>query len=72
MEKNQWDFLKQIGKLLSIGIILVSATFIGLFIGLFLDKIFKTKPIFTIIFLIFGIIAGFKEIIRMTLKEINK
>ena len=46
----------------SLGINLVVSTFIGLGIGLFLDRIFKTAPLFTIVFLLLGIIAGFYTI----------
>jgi ATP synthase protein I len=38
------------------------ATFIGLFIGLYMDKLFDTSPWLMIIFLIFGIAAGFKNL----------
>ncbi|MEK7802973.1 MAG: AtpZ/AtpI family protein [Deltaproteobacteria bacterium] len=41
---------------------MVVATFVGLYIGVYLDSIFSTKPWFTIIFLIIGIAAGFRNI----------
>lgn len=44
------------------GISMVLSTFIGLFAGIYLDKYFDTKPWLTIIFLLFGIAAGFKNI----------
>ncbi|MBI5903135.1 MAG: AtpZ/AtpI family protein, partial [Deltaproteobacteria bacterium] len=47
--------LKGLATLASMGITLVVATFIGLAIGIYLDKKFSTKPWLTIIFLIFGI-----------------
>lgn len=54
--------LKALGMLASMGIAMVVSTFIGLFIGIYLDKYFSTKPWFTIIFLLFGIAAGFRNI----------
>lgn len=54
--------LKGLATLASLGITLVVATFIGLAIGIYLDKKFSTKPWLTIIFLILGIAAGFKNI----------
>ena len=47
-----------------IGIEMVVSTFIGLAIGLYLDKKFETAPWLTIVFLIIGIIAGFRNIFR--------
>lgn len=54
-----------------VGINLVAATFIGLVIGYYLDKWLGTKPWLTIIFLIFGIITGFRELFRMA-KSVSK
>jgi ATP synthase protein I len=38
------------------------AIFIGYYAGVYLDEYFGTKPYLTMIFLILGIIAGFKNI----------
>lgn len=54
--------LQRLAGVSSIGISLVGTTFGGLIIGIYLDKAFSTKPWFTIIFLIIGIIAGFRNI----------
>ncbi len=51
-----------LSMLASMGITLVAATFIGLIIGIYLDRYFSTHPWLTIIFLIFGIAAGFRNI----------
>lgn len=53
---------KGLAMLSSMGIAMVVSTFIGLLIGIYLDKLFSTKPWLTIIFLFFGIAAGFKNI----------
>jgi len=55
---------KQIGNLASLGISLVAATAIGLAIGYQLDKWLKTSPWLTILFLLFGIAAGFVNLFR--------
>ncbi len=67
-DKEKNNKLKSYSNLLelsSIGLNLVVSIFIGLFIGLFFDKIFKTKPLLTIVFLLMGIIAGFVNIFRI-------
>lgn len=46
----------------SLGIAMVAAILIGLFIGYQLDKWLDTSPWFTLIFLLFGIISGFRNI----------
>lgn len=62
------DFLKA----WSVGLNLVFSTFIGLAIGYFLDKLFKvTFPWLTIVFLILGIISGFRDLLRMAKRQDN-
>jgi F0F1-type ATP synthase assembly protein I len=63
MDKDQRDLLRNFGELGSLGFTLVLSTFCGLGLGLFLDKITKLKPLFTISCLLFGIISGFVWII---------
>lgn len=53
----------------SVGIHLVISTFVGLAIGYGLDKLFSTSPYLTFIFLILGIIAGFRELMRVARKQ---
>lgn len=51
-----------LATLASLGTTMVAATFIGLAIGIYLDGYFSTKPWLTIIFLVLGIAAGFRNI----------
>jgi len=48
---------------------LVAATFVGFAIGYGLDTLFGSSPYLTIIFLILGIIAGFRELFRFAKKS---
>lgn len=61
--------IKQIIEASSVGIHLVVSTFVGLAIGYGLDKLFGTSPYLTFIFLIIGIIAGFRELFRVAKKQ---
>jgi len=45
-----------------IGLNLVSATFIGLAIGYWLDRWLGTSPWLLLVFLVLGIVAGFKNV----------
>jgi ATP synthase protein I len=62
MVEEDKGLLKRLVWLSSMGISMVVATFIGLYIGVYLDNVFSTRPWFTIIFLIIGIAAGFRNI----------
>lgn len=65
---NEPGLFKNLAMLSSIGIAFVAATFIGLAIGVYLDRYFGTSPWLTIIFLVFGIAAGFKNAYDMIIK----
>jgi ATP synthase protein I len=62
MEEKDRKLIRMLGVLSTVGITLVAATVIGLFIGLKLDKVFGTSPWLTALFLIFGLIAGFRNL----------
>ena len=55
----------------SLGFSVALSIFIGLAVGVYLDRRFETSPWCTLIFLVLGIIAGFRNIaiaIRKTRK----
>jgi ATP synthase protein I len=84
MKKELREFFREFAKVgayaTQIGLVLVVSTFIGLTVGYYLDKWLKLKwpfPHFLLIlFLIFGIIAGFRSIYiimrRIEREEIKK
>jgi ATP synthase protein I len=53
----------------SIGIAMVLMIFGSLYVGNWLDRKFGTLPYFTIIFLIIGIVAGFKNIYSVIMRN---
>ncbi len=57
---NQWQ---QLGKYLGLAFLLPLCTLIGYVIGYLLDKAFGTHFL-TLPFIVFGIIAGFLELLR--------
>ena len=66
------EFFRFLGIASTVGINLVISTFIGFAIGYFLlDRFLNTFPWFTIIFLILGIAAGFKYLIKIARKMGN-
>lgn len=64
MDKDTGKTLRELGYFASLGMSVAFAVFIGLGIGLWLDKKFGTEPWLMFIFLLFGIAAGFTNIIR--------
>ena len=52
----------------TVGLHMVASTFVGYLIGSYLDKWLGTPPWFTIIFLLLGIAAGFRELARLAKK----
>ena len=53
----------------SVGINLVASTFVGLAMGYGLDKLFGTSPYLMVIFLVFGIVAGFRNLLKIAKKQ---
>ncbi len=51
---------------------MVAATFIGLAMGYYLDRWLGTSPWLTLIFLLFGIVAGFRNIFVLTQRELRR
>lgn len=62
--KRKIPYLDIMGDVGSIGLHLVGSTFIGLAMGHYLDKWLGTKPWLTMIFLILGIVSGFRHVFR--------
>ena len=63
--------MEVLGMAGTIGLQLVTATFIGLAMGYFLDKWLGTSPWCLIIFLLLGIVAGFRDV-YLEVKRIQK
>ncbi len=62
MKKETKRNIKELAYYSSIGLSVALSIFIGLAIGVYLDKRFETTPVLTLIFLGFGIIAGYRNI----------
>jgi ATP synthase protein I len=63
VQEETRKYIKLLALVSTMGISMALAIVIGIFIGIYLDRWFKTKyPWFFLIFLILGIIAGFRNI----------
>jgi len=64
MPEDRPSVLRELARLSSIGVTLVASTAIGLAIGYWLDRWFRTTPWLTLTFALFGIAAGFLNLFR--------
>ncbi len=63
MQRETTRAIRQLAYFASIGLSVSLSVFIGLGIGVYLDrKVFHTTPWLTIIFMIMGIVAGYRNI----------
>ncbi len=67
-KSSKKEAVRLLGVASTVGINFVVSTFIGLAIGYGLDRLFGTSPYLTVIFLILGIIAGFKYFFKIALR----
>ncbi len=72
LSEDKKELLKILGNVSSMGISVAVAIAIGVAMGLQLDKWLNTAPWFFFIFLLFGIIAGFRNVYRVSSKEIHR
>jgi ATP synthase protein I len=71
MNKETKRSLRELAYYSSLGLSVSLSIFIGLAVGIYLDRRFEISPWCTLIFLVLGIIAGFRNIaivIRKTRK----
>ncbi len=71
MKKENKGYIKDLAYYSTLGLQVAFAIIIGFFLGKFLDSKFGTSPWLTYIFLVFGIIAGFKNI-GIAIKRVEK
>jgi ATP synthase protein I len=72
MAEDKRQLFRTLGFLSSAGISLVVATFIGLAMGYYLDKWLGTSPWLTLLFLLLGIIAGFRNVYVLSSRELKR
>lgn len=66
---KKYNFGYYLGLVTQLGLTVIFSILIGLFIGIFLDKFFKTKGIFLVLFLAIGITGGFYNSYKQILKR---
>lgn len=72
MSSTRKELMKMLGDFSTIGLTLACSIFIGVGFGYYLDnKVFdgRTSPWFTLIFLGFGIAAGFRNLFQLAKRK---
>lgn len=72
MAEDKRQLFKSLGFLSSVGISLVASILIGLAMGYYLDQWLDTRPMFTLIMLLIGIISGFRNVYILTTRELRR
>jgi len=58
-----------LGLVTQVGLSIIFSILIGFLIGLFLDRFFKTRGIFLVLFLIIGVAGGFYNAYKQILRK---
>lgn len=72
MAEDRRELYKSLGFLSSVGICMVASILIGMAMGYYLDQWLGTAPWMLLIFLGFGIVAGFRNIFILTKRELKR
>lgn len=70
MKKRTWT--RGITLVTQLGIVMVTPILICTFVGVFLDGVTHKEPLFTIIFLLLGTAAAFRNLFYHTSKQAKK
>ncbi|SLM30128.1 AtpI2 [Desulfamplus magnetovallimortis] len=71
MAKKKFSTVRELAYYSSLGLTVALSIFIGLFLGVWLDGVFDTKPVLTMVFLGFGIAAGFRNLLMAARRSRN-
>jgi ATP synthase protein I len=71
MDEDKREEKRKLAAYSTLGLMFPTSIAIGLGIGYFLDKLFKTSPYLTVIFTIYGVAAGFWNLYKVT-KQYDK
>ncbi|MFK5926424.1 MAG: AtpZ/AtpI family protein [Desulfuromusa sp.] len=72
MAEDKRQLYKSLGFLSSVGISLVVSILIGLAMGIYLDRWLDTRPLFTLVMLLIGVISGFRNVYILTTRELKR
>lgn len=72
MEKKDIKIFQNLAMITQMGIMIVVPILIGLFIGKFIDSKLGTGNLFLLIFILFGVGAGFLNLYKIAMRDYKK
>ena len=69
--KGSNNFYKEVGPYVGLGLQLAVTVTVMVFVGIWLDGQFETKPILTVVFSFLGVLVGMYTFIKSALKAGN-
>jgi len=69
MDKETKKYIRQLAGASTIGLEVAFAIFIGLGVGVWLDRRFDTFPWLALLFMVIGVVAGFLNYYRFVRKQ---
>lgn len=66
------SWAKSLSLISQLGITMITPILICTFIGIFIDEKINSSPIFTIIFIVLGVAAAFRNLFYHTNKQVRK
>lgn len=70
VKKRSW--VNNLSMVTQLGITIITPILICTFIGVFIDEMLHKTPIVTIILLLVGVLAGFRNLFYFTMKQAKK
>ncbi len=70
-DEKDYRFIRQVGLLTTIPLMLLSGPLIGFLIGNYIDKRFGTAPWFMVLFVCLGFVASIRQTIAIIKKASN-
>lgn len=68
-QQSDYSWMRTLGSVGSVGILIGASTLVGMLLGLWLDKRFHTSPWLAFVLTMLGLIAGLVEALKIILKE---
>ncbi len=62
---EKYDLIRQVGLLTAVPFVLAVAPLLGFFFGSYLDRKLGTGPVFMIVFIVLGFVAGARQVYRL-------
>lgn len=72
MAAQRRELYKSLGFLSSVGICMVASILIGMAMGYYLDRWLGTEPWLFLVFLLLGVVSGFRNIFILTERELRR